>query len=350
MITDNQEYLSELRTWSKKYQDWKAFKDSSIMVAGATGMIGSCLIDAVMLLNKEADLNCRIVALGRNAKKAQGRFGSYWDDANFTFAEGDINAGVNYDGHVDYILHAASNTHPLAYSKFPISTITTNAIGTNNLLSYAAEHGVKRVLFMSSVEVYGENRGDVDKFKEDYLGYLDCNTLRAGYPESKRTGEALCQAYIKEKGLDVVIARLSRSFGPTMLKSDSKALSQFIKKGIAKEDIVLKSAGTQQYSYIYSVDAVAAIFFTLVHGKCGEAYNVAGSKCDTTLKNLAETIADAVGTKVVFELPDAEEASGYSTATKALLDIDKISQLGFVADTELRDALKATMRILKEEQ
>ena len=223
-------------------------------------------------------------------------------------------------------------------------------IGTNNLLSYAAEHGVKRVLFMSSVEVYGENRGDVDKFKEDYLGYLDCNTLRAGYPESKRTGEALCQAYIKEKGLDVVIARLSRSFGPTMLKSDSKALSQFIKKGIAKEDIVLKSAGTQQYSYIYSVDAVAAIFFTLVHGKCGEAYNVAGSKCDTTLKNLAETIADAVGTKVVFELPDAEEASGYSTATKALLNIDKISQLGFVADTELRDALKATMRILKEEQ
>ena len=46
MITDNQEYLAELRTWSKKYQDWKSFKDSSIMVAGATGMIGSCLIDA----------------------------------------------------------------------------------------------------------------------------------------------------------------------------------------------------------------------------------------------------------------------------------------------------------------
>lgn len=349
MITENQEYLSELRTWSKKYQDWREFKDSSIMIAGATGMIGSCLVDAIMLLNREASLNCQIIALGRNKEKAKLRFKAYWDNEFFTFVEGDINASVNYDGHVDYILHAASNTHPLAYSKFPISTITTNVIGTNNLLNYAASHNVKRVLFLSSVEIYGENRGDVDKFTEDYLGYLDCNTLRAGYPESKRTGEALCQAYIKEKGLDIVIVRLSRSFGPTMLKSDSKALSQFIKKGIAKEDIVLKSAGTQQYSYIYSIDAVAAILFALVHGKCGEAYNVAGSNCDTTLKNLAETIAKVAGTKVVFKLPDAEEAAGYSTATKAMLDINKFSSLGFVADTQLDSALKSTMQILEEE-
>ncbi|MBW9308239.1 NAD-dependent epimerase/dehydratase family protein [Lactobacillus delbrueckii] len=316
------------------------------MVAGATGMIGSALIDWLLLLNQEKQLNCKVIALGRNKQKARARFASYWEQAGFTFVEGDINQGINCEQDVDYVLQAASNTHPLAYSKFPISTITTNVIGTNNLLDYAAKHKAKRVIFLSSVEVYGENRGDTDKFKEDYLGYLDCNTLRAGYPESKWTGEALCQAYLKEKGLDCVILRLSRAFGPTLLATDSKALSQFLKKGIAKEDIVLKSTGTQQYSYIYSLDAAATVLFALKHGESGQAYNVAGAKCDTALRGLAETIAKLAGSQVVFELPDQEEAAGYSTATKALLDTEKFQQLGFKADTDLEQALAATMWIL----
>lgn len=346
MITENQEYLAELREWADRYQDWDLLQDQTIMVAGATGMIGSTLIDWLLLLNQEKQLNCKVIALGRNKQKAQARFASYWEQAGFTFVEGDINQGINCDQDVDYVLQAASNTHPLAYSKFPISTITTNVIGTNNLLDYAAAHKAKRVIFLSSVEVYGENRGDTDKFKEDYLGYLNCNTLRAGYPESKRTGEALCQAYLKEKGLDCVILRLSRAFGPTLLATDSKALSQFLKKGIAKEDIVLKSTGKQQYSYIYSLDAAAAVLFALKHGESGQAYNVAGAKCDTTLRGLAGTIAKLAGSQVVFELPDQEEAAGYSTATKALLDTEKFQQLGFKADTDLEQALAATMRIL----
>lgn len=80
------------------------------------------------------------------------------------------------------------------------------------------------------MEIYGENRGDTDRFREDYLGYLDCNTLRAGYPESKRAGEALCNAYYQAHHLDFAIPRLSRVYGPTMLSSDSKAIARFIKK------------------------------------------------------------------------------------------------------------------------
>lgn len=126
------------------------------MVAGATGMIGSTLIDWLLLLNQEKQLNCKVIALGRNKQKARARFASYWEQAGFTFVEGDINQGINCEQDVDYVLQAASNTHPLAYSKFPISTITTNVIGTNNLLDYAAKHKAKRVIFLSSVEVYGK--------------------------------------------------------------------------------------------------------------------------------------------------------------------------------------------------
>ena len=94
------------------------------------------------------------------------------------------------------------------------------------------------------------------------------------------------------------------------------------------------------------MDAVAAIFFALKHGQSGQAYNVAGSSCDTTLRELAETVARLAGRQVVFDLPDQAEAAGYSTATKALLDTRKLASLGFSADTDLESALAATMIIL----
>ena len=149
-----------------------------------------------MRQNKLSGLNCTIIALGRNKEKAAKRFAQYFDDENFIFVESDINTNVIPlpDHEINYVIHAASNTHPLAYSTYPVSTIETNIIGTNNLAKLASDHKA-RFIFLSSVEIYGENRGDTESFNEDYSGYINCNTMRAGYPESKRCGEALCQAY-----------------------------------------------------------------------------------------------------------------------------------------------------------
>lgn len=322
--------------------DLSKLNGKSFMMSGATGMIASYLIDAIMAKN----IDCRIIALGRSEEKARARFENYFDRPNFRFYECDIGKPIEIDEKADYVLHAASNTHPLAYSTDPIGTITANVIGLQNLLDYAANHGTERFIFLSSVEVYGENRGDVEAFKEDYCGYINCNTLRAGYPESKRVGEALCQAYIKQKGLDIVIPRLARVFGPTLQKSDTKALSQFLHKAAAGEDIVLKSAGTQFYSYLYVSDIVTGIMTCLFNGKCGEAYNVAAEECNITLKELAQTIADIAGTKVVFEIPDETEKAGYSTATKAILDCSKIKELGWKAENGIKEGLFKTLRAM----
>lgn len=345
-IYENSLYLQDIQTVAGLELPWEQLRRKSMVISGATGMIGSFLIDVLM----EMDLDMTLFALGRNAEKAKGRFGRWWEDRHFRFVECDINAGIPLQENVDFVFHAASNTHPVAYATDPIGTITTNIIGTNNLLSFAAEHGARRVLFASSVEVYGENRGDVEVFSEDYCGYLNCNTLRAGYPESKRCGEALCQAYIKQKGLDVVIPRLARTYGPTMLMSDTKALSQFLKKGIAGEDIVLKSEGTQLFSYTYVADAVSAVLYCLLLGKCGEVYNIADSASDIRLRDLAAIIAAAAGRKVVFDLPDETERAGYSTATKAVMDSGKIRTLGWKARYTMQTGLERTLSILKEEK
>ena len=153
---------------------------------------------------------------------------------------------------------------------------------------------------------------------------------------------------MKQKGIDVCIPRLTRSYGPTMLMSDTKAISQFIRKGIAGEDIVLKSAGTQYYSYTYVADAVGGLLTVLLLGKSGEAYNIADEASDMQLKDLAALIARNSGTKVVFEIPDAVEAMGYSKATKARLDGSKLKELGWKPMYDLRSGIRRTIEILRQ--
>lgn len=349
-LYDNNLYMEDVHYVGALPLPWDKLKNISLMLSGATGMIGSFLVDVLLEKNLVDDLNCTIYGLGRDKEKAKARFSRFLNDPHFVFIPYDIKQPFKRDdiGTVDYILHLASNTHPMQYSTDPIGTITTNIIGVQNLLDFAVEHHATRFAFASSNEIYGENRGDVESFDENYCGYINSNTMRAGYPESKRCGEALCQAYKAQKGLDVVIPRLTRSYGPTMLMSDTKAISQFIKKGIAGEDIILKSAGNQYYSYTYVADAVAGLLTILLKGESGEAYNIAEEHSDIMLKDLAAIIAGINGKEVVFEIPDAVEAAGYSTATKARLDGHKLQAMGWSPKYDIKSGMERTIQILKE--
>jgi nucleoside-diphosphate-sugar epimerase len=316
------------------------------LITGARGLIGSFLIDTIMFLNKNGDLNCHVYALGSSDAGLE-RFKEYVGNDCFSYIIQDVNEKVNINFKVDYIIHLASNTHPVQYATYPIATILTNVIGTKNLLDYATGK-CKRFLFASSVEVYGENKGDVELFDEKYCGYINSNTLRAGYPESKRCGEALCQAYKEEKGLDVVIARIARSYGPTIKKNDSRAISQFINKALANEDIILKSEGLQLCSYTYVYDVVLGLLTILLSGENGESYNISNPESDITLKEMANLIANYVGKKVVFELPNETEKKGFSKVSKSRMDNTKIKEIGYLPKYDMEKGIKRTIDILKE--
>ncbi len=341
-------YIADIFQIANTELPWNKLRNKTILISGATGLLGSYLVDVLMQKNSEG-LNCKVYALGRTQRKAEDRFSKWWGDKRLVFLPYDVNKPFVRDdvGTVDYVLHLASNTHPVQYATDPIGTITTNIIGLQNMLEFAVGHHATRFAFASSNEIYGENRGDVDLFDESYCGYIDSNTLRAGYPESKRCGEALCQAYKSQKDLDVVIPRFTRSYGPTMLLTDTKAISQFIRKGIAGEDIVLKSAGNQYYSYTYMADAVFGLLTVILCGESGEAYNIADEASNITLKDLAWIIANYAGRQVVFEIPDSVEAAGYSKATKALLDGNKLKKLGWKPFYTIQDGIPRTIDILR---
>lgn len=310
---------------------WEKLDNKTILISGGTGFIGSFISDVIRYRNEKYDSNIKVVSLSR-------RGGS--SDKTVEYLKADITQPISYAGTIDYILHLASNTHPKQYGEDPVGTITTNVIGCDNLLKLAVE---KKAVFLlaSSVEIYGQ--GTAEPMDEQYCGYLDCNIARSGYNEAKRTCESLCQSYKQQYGIEVKIVRLARVFGADK-KLDTKAMSQFMDKAVAGEDIILKSKGKQRFSYCYIADAVSGIVKVLLDGVDGEAYNIANEDDGLSLGGYAEFMADLANKKVLYRIENDEAAS---RASYALLDIEKIKKLGWKPLYGVKEGLERTYTIKK---
>lgn len=317
-----------------------ALRGKKILITGATGMVGVMLIDSLMKLG-----DVKVIAVGRNREKAAERLGEYFDNSNFLFMEHDVCMPFPDGISADYIIPMASNTHPLAYSQFPIETMMINLKGAEHALNLAERTGAT-VVYTSTNEIYG-NAVNNTAFDEDSNGKLNLNNARSCYNESKRSAEAMCQSYMAEQGVKVKIARLCRVFGPTMLMSDSKASSQFIKKAVEGDDIVLKSEGNQYFSYTYVADAVRGLLTVLLSGEYGIPYNVSSPKTDVHLRDFARMCAEYNNKSVVFDIPSQTEAKGYSVATQAILSSERIKNIGFIGKYEMKDAIRRTIGILR---
>ena len=323
-----------------------ALKDSTVMITGASGMVGACLTDLLGYANERLGLGLTVLALCRNAERARARFAHL---SCVRVISCDLTKPLEDLPKADYIVHAASNAHPLAFSADPVGTMQSNILGTMNLLSHLVSTGGRRLLFVSTGEIYGENPAVENGFSEDSFGKIDPMNPRSCYPESKRAAETLCASYVRQFGADAVVARLCYVYGPTVAPDNSRADAQFLRNVLAGEDIVMKSAGAQLRSYCYAPDAAAAILTILLKGEKGSAYNVASRASEHTIREYAETLASLAGVKVVFDLPPEAERAGYSAVTRAVQNPARLESLGWRAKAALNEGLSHTLKILTEE-
>jgi len=336
MINTNTIYSNSVRCIASEIEA----DGGSVLVTGATGLIGSCIVDTFLAANHTFGKHFTVYAIGRNKEKLFKRFGSNGD---VRCVAQNVTSPIEISG-LNYIIHAASNADPRSYALYPVETIFTNIMGAKSVLENGKTNNA-RVLLTSTFEIYGKL--EQDEYGEKDYGVVDLDLIRSCYPESKRTAESLFKAYHDEYNVDCITVRLSSIYGPTMQVNDSKAHAQFLMNALQEKNIVLKSEGTQKRTYCYVMDAVSGILAVLFRGKSGETYNVANDKSIATIAELAEIIADISGTKVVFDLPDDIESKGFSRPQNCVLNTEKIKALGWHGKYGLKQGLMETLEILK---
>ena len=324
----------------------EALRGKVCLVTGATGLIGSYLVRYLLNLNDEHALSARVIALCRNEQKARSILGEPEERNDIEFVLQDVEAPLELNDEVDFIVHAASPADPVSFSTRPVETMKSNFLGTMHLLEFLKRQGHGRMLYVSSGEVYGELEKDAVK-REEMSGYVDPMNPRSCYPSSKRAAETLCASYGREYEVEAVSVRLCYVYGPTVTDSNSRADAQFLRKAAAGENIVMKSEGLQRRSYCYVADAVTAMLTLLAKGQPGEAYNVASPHSNVTIRQYAETLAEKASVAIEFQLPDSMEAQGYSKISHAVLASEKLEALGWSSGFSLDEGLRQTLKIYR---
>ncbi len=314
----------------------------TVVITGATGLIGSSTADLLLRANEVHDTGIRLVFAGRNESRIRERFSVYHADQAFSFLPYDSTTPDELAITADYFIHAASSASPTDYAGAPVDIMLANVIGLNSLLQTAVKMPGTRVLYISSSEIYGSHEGREPYSENDY-GPIDILNPRACYPSAKRCAETLCAAYRAQYQVDTVIVRPGHIYGPMCSAADSKASAQFARCAAAGEDIVMKSAGNQLRSYCYALDCASALLTVLINGVSGEAYNISNPLSVVTVRELAQAFAAAAGKKVVYENPSDSEKAGFTSMTNSSLNSAKLEALGWKGVFDLRSGVQRTL-------
>ena len=331
-------YLTDLQRIRVSVPNVEPLRHSRVLVTGAGGLICSALVDFLLSL----DLDIKVYAAGRNPEKLKKRFTHWKDNSKLEFVRYDALEPLELDVPFDYLIHGASNASPKAYSTQPVETMLANITGIRNILRYAHTHQGKRVLYVSSSEVYGKKEGSTPYHEQEY-GFVDILNPRACYPSSKRAAETLCAAYAQEYGVQAVIVRPGHIYGPTATPTDDRASSQFPRDVLAGKDIVMKSAGSQLRSYCYVLDCVSAMVTVLLEGNAGEAYNISNPNSVVTIRQMAEGFAHAAGREILFDNPSNAETKSYNLMDNSALEADRLQSLGWQGLFDLEAGVRATL-------
>lgn len=343
ILKEDIEYIAQTNTIS-----WASLEGKSILITGATGLIGSQIVLGLDRHNQMCEKKILIYALVRNQEKACEIFKECSDFVKILV--GDIRECVVLEDEIDYIIHGASVTDSRQFVNSPVETISTALKGTENILEFANKKAVHSMVYLSSLEVYGITDPSKESIKETEYGYIDPLSVRSSYSEGKRMVECLCVSYGHEYAVPVKIVRLSQTFGPGVSYKDNRVFAQFAKSVIEENDIILKTKGETYRNYCYTRDVIIGILRVLTDGKACEAYNIANKETGISICDMARMVADDIGKKkikVVFELAENIEQLGYGPTIKIALNTDKIERLGWKAEVGLKDALERMIKSMR---
>lgn len=344
----NRVFLEDLEAVIGEDIPWERLKGRTVLITGASGMIGTYMLNVLTMLNEKYGYGIRVLAMLRNAAKLSEEIRAR-DDVEVIVH--DVTEPLEIPGDVHYVIHAASPASPLIMQDKPVETIAANTLGTFNTLKLAKEKDAEGYLFISSREIYGQPDKGQEFFYEDTYGFVDQLNPRSCYSEGKKAAETMCVCYREEYGLNTKIARLAHTYGPGMSIYDGRVQADFLKNVFYKEDIVLKSEGTAVRTYTYIGDAVAALYRILL-GSEDMVYNIGNEDGKVSIRELAEIMVDIYperGLKLVFDIPEGG-TKGTAPYTLGILSSRKLRKIGWVPKYSVKEGFKRTLEYLEIEE
>lgn len=324
--------------------DLSKMQDKSILITGGLGLICSSIVDLLIVANRVKNLNVRIYLAARNKKRFDDKYQRYQD---VFFVEYDALEMLNFNFGIDYIVCGAGIASPDKYVSEPVETMLSNLTGVKNILEYARKNNAKRIVYISSSEIYGRKQTD-EQFAEGVYGFIDLDSVRSSYAVAKQASELLCKSFTSEYGVDTVIVRPGHVFGPTASKMDKRISSDFAYKAAMGLSLEMKSSGLQKRSYCYTIDAAAAILIVLLKGYSGEAYNICTEEI-LTIREMAEIYAHAGHVSLSYVEPTEKEIKAFNPMNNSSLSFNKLKLLGFHQSFTTKEGLEHTVKILREE-
>lgn len=319
--------MEDVQQFAEHFELYEQLRGKSFLITGATGLIGSVMVKCLLELNRHKQLGINIVAIVRNIEKAKRVFS---DD----YMEIDVMhlplSGISQETirtKVDYIVHLACPTESIYFVEHPVETLRTAIDGTTTVLEFAKFANVEAMVCASSLEVYGSNMTS-EWINEDFQGYVNPTEVRSSYNIGKRACDCLCHAYAQEYGVNVMIARLTQTFGAGISQSDNRVFAQFARNVIEGKDIELHTTGELSRPYCYTTDAVSAILYLLINGEKGEAYNIANKDSYISIRDMAEMIKEQFNPNMNVVVTPKNNLC-YAPETKLRLDTHKIESLGW---------------------
>ena len=337
----------DLKTIIAEDLSWEKLKNKTVMITGASGMVGSYMLYVLLMLNDEKHYGIKVDAVMRNVNKLPEEIRNR-EDVNVVVA--DVTKDIPDVGDIDYIINAASPASPLIMQNQPVETIAANTIGTFKTLELAKEKNAEGYLFISSREIYGQPDEGQEFFYENTYGFVDQLNPRSCYSEGKKAAETMCVCFHEEYGLNTKIARLAHTYGPGMSIYDGRVQADFLKNVYHNEDIVLKSEGTAVRTYTYIADAIAGMYRILLDSE-DIVYNIGNEAGKVSIRDLAEILVSIYperGLKLVFDIPEGG-TKGTAPYTLGILSSEKLRKLGWNPKYSVKDGFKRTLEYLELE-
>ena len=311
--------------------------NATFLITGATGLLGSMICRALSYLDHKHSLNLKIITTARNIEKAKTALSDAIQFGNITFIQNDIITPMDIDGTIDYIIHTACPTASNMFVNNPVETILSIVDGTSNIMNLAKKCNCKSVVYLSSMEAYGQILHE-NLLKPEDVGYVNPLSLRSSYPEGKRMAENLCIGYFSEYHIPVKIIRLAQTFGPGIPATDTRVFAQFLHSVQNGEDIVMFTEGGSKRMYLDTMDAVSAVLTVLLKGESGQVYNAGNKSNYSSIREMAELVIKEFGKdKCKLIIDKSKDVGQYPPDNMLRLDVAPLEALGWNAKYSLKN-------------